>query len=162
MKLSSHILAAWAIATATALTPVQESKEEFLTANATDNATISVKCSEAFYNFRVSDTAKLDGSLVVPDLVKLDSLYLSGNWYPKQPVATNLTLSTIDFPDLVNLTGQINIRNADKVSTLKMPKLEVVGDSVSIDLSGGPAISLTFPSLSSIGAGLIVKGNIKG
>jgi hypothetical protein len=135
-------------------------KDEFLAANAADNATISAKCSEAFYSFQVSDTATLNGSLVVPDLVKLNSLQLNGNWYPNQPVATNLTLSTIDFPDLVNTTGQISVYYATNVSSITMPKLKVVNGSFHIGLDGGPAINLTFPSLSYVGAGLMIEGNI--
>lgn len=135
-------------------------QDQFMTANATDNATISVKCSEAFYSFQVSDIAKFDGSLVVQDLVKLNSLSLNGNWYPGQPVATNLTLSTIDFPDLVNATGQISVYYATNVSSITMPKLKVVDGSFHIGLDGGPAINLTFPSLSYVAAGIIIEGNI--
>lgn len=117
-------------------------------------------CSEAFYSFQVTDTAKLNGPLVVPDLVKLNSLQLNGNWYPDQPVATNLTLSAIDFPDLVNTIGQIGVYYATNVSSFMMPKLEVVSGSFHIGLDGGPAINLNFPSLSYVGAGLMIVGKI--
>ncbi|OBT49274.1 hypothetical protein VE00_00258 [Pseudogymnoascus sp. WSF 3629] len=149
MKLSSHILVAWATATATALAPVPKECGNGLLFG-----------DKAFYSFQVSDTATLNGSLVVPDLVKLNSLQLNGNWYPNQPVATNLTLSTIDFPDLVNTTGQISVYYATNVSSITMPKLKVVNGSFHIGLDGGPAINLTFPSLSYVGAGLMIEGNI--
>ena len=144
-------------------------KDEFLISNASDNATISAKCSEAFYEFQVGESGDFDGSLVVPDLVKLKSVYISGDyypnvysngeWHPNDEAPTYFGINTINFPDLVNITGQIDVHNANNVSSLTMPKLEFV-DSVYIDFSGGPAINLTVPSLSSIGAGLFVKGDI--
>ncbi|OBT57050.1 hypothetical protein VE04_02359 [Pseudogymnoascus sp. 24MN13] len=194
MKLSSHLLAAWAAATATALAPVPKEcgngvlypnttmdlpamvnctrhtayqcldqynlrNDEFLTANATDNGTISLKCEESFYDFKVADNGGFDGSLVVPGPVKLKSVSIQGQ-LNREVDPTNLT--TIDFPDIVNITGQLNIQNADKLSSLKMPKLEIVLGSLHIDLSGGPGINLTFPSLYSVGPGLFIKGNVTG
>lgn len=130
-----------------------------MTLNSTDNATAVPVCTEAFYTFQVSDTSKFDESLVVPELIKVDSVYVSGDW------PTHLNATTIDFPDLVNVTGQINIQSADKVKRLKMPKLKVVEWSLHIDLSAeegaeAPPISLTFPSLTTVGAGLWIVGNI--
>lgn len=134
-------------------------KDEFLTFNASDNATTHPECSEVFYDLRVSGTGNFDGSLVIPDLVKLNSVDIGGKYYQGEPY---LTLSTIDLPDLVNITRQFVIRSANNVSSLTMPKLEIVDWRLYIDLSGGPAINLTFPSLSSVGAALGVKGNIDG
>lgn len=131
-----------------------------MTLNSTDNATAYPVCTEAFYTFTVTDTTKYDESLVVPDLVKVDSLYVAGDF------PTHLNATTIDFPDLVNVTGNINIHSANKVTNLKLPKLEVVEGYIRVDLSAlegleePPAISLTFPSLTSLGAGLMVSGNI--
>ncbi|KFY20339.1 hypothetical protein V491_03803 [Pseudogymnoascus sp. VKM F-3775] len=135
-------------------------KDDFMTLNSTDNATAVPVCTEAFYTFKVSDTSKFDELLVVPGLVKVGSVYVNGDW----PIHLNAT--AIDFPDLVNVTGQINIQSADKVASLKMPKLEYVESSFHIDLSAEegaeapPPISLTFPSLTSVGAGLWIVGNI--
>lgn len=135
-------------------------KDDFMTLNSTDNATAVPVCTEAFYTFTVTDTTKYDESLVVPDLVKVASLYVAGDF------PTHLNATTINFPDLVNVTGNINIQFANKVTNLKLPKLEVVGGYIHVDLSAPegseepPAISLTFPSLTSLGAGLMVLGNI--
>lgn len=134
-------------------------KDEFLTFNASDNATTHPGCSKVFYDLRVSDVGNFDGSLVIPDLVKVGSVDIGGTYYDHEPY---LTLSTIDLPDLVNITGQFVMRSANNVSSLTVPKLEVVHSTLYLDLSGGPAINLTFPSLSFVGAGLAVWGNIDG
>ncbi|OBT67665.1 hypothetical protein VE03_03439 [Pseudogymnoascus sp. 23342-1-I1] len=195
MKLSSHLLAASLAAIATAKAPVPKicgngvlhpkstaelsamvncthtqayqcvdrnnsPKDDFMTLNSTDNATAYPVCTEAFYDFKVSNTAKFDESLVVPDLVKVNKIYVSGDF------PTYLNATSIDFPDLLNVTGQIDIMSAGKVKSLKMPKLEYIAWSLHIDLSAGegaeapPAISLTFPSLTTVGAGLYIVGNI--
>lgn len=57
-------------------------KDEFLRSNASDNATISAKCSEAFYEFQVGESGDFDLSFVVSDLVKLKSVYIAGDYYP--------------------------------------------------------------------------------
>ncbi|KFY37828.1 hypothetical protein V495_06912 [Pseudogymnoascus sp. VKM F-4514 (FW-929)] len=193
MKLSSHLLAAWATAIVTARAPVPKqcgngvlspnsikdlpamvnctevpaykcldkfngrnnNYDDFIMLNSTDSPDDVPKCEEVFYEFFVNDGSKFDGALVVPDLVKIGDVHIAGD-FPK-----DLGLSTIDLPDLVNVTGQVNMLSAKTVSSLKMPKLEVVEGTFKIDLSDGLAINLTFPSLSQVGA-IIIEGKING
>ncbi|KFY11728.1 hypothetical protein V492_04295 [Pseudogymnoascus sp. VKM F-4246] len=73
-----------------------------------------------------------------------------------------LNMSSIDFPDLVNVSIGLGVRIADSgnLSSLTMPKLEYIHDALLLDLSGGPAISLSFPKLSRVLRGISVTGKI--
>lgn len=88
-------------------------------------------------------------------MVESKQLYLQGYSirYLNSSVETDkeirpLRVDSIEFPDLVNITRDgMSIKHANNVSSLKLTKLENVRDSLKLDLSRGPAISLSFPSL---------------
>ncbi|KAH7417864.1 hypothetical protein BKA64DRAFT_738411 [Cadophora sp. MPI-SDFR-AT-0126] len=71
-----------------------------------------------------------------------------------------LNLMSINFPNQRNVTlGSFKIDNADQITSLQLPKLVQIAGGLDIDLRGGPAIDLSFPSLQ--GAAYIhLEGNI--
>jgi hypothetical protein len=124
----------------------------------------SVNCTKRGYNVNID--YNMAGPLVVPRMIEAQQVALRG-YYPLyydnssaiEKAARYLRVDSIDFPDLVNITGGMYITYAHNVSSLKLPKLKNIGSSLELDLSGGPAISLSFPSLRII-HGILIKGKI--
>lgn len=69
-------------------------------------------------------------------------------------------MSSIDFPDLVNITYDMVIQNMHNLASITMPKLENIGGYARIYLGGGPAISLSFPNLLHVKTNIILIGKI--
>lgn len=109
----------------------------------------------------------MTGPVVVPRMVEMKQFSFEGfyPWYINNSSAIEeraryLRVDSIDFPDLVNITDSgMQIKYAHNVSSLKFPKLENVYRVINLDLSGGPAISLSFPSLRVVGA-ILIQGKI--
>ncbi len=111
----------------------------------------------------------MTGPLAVPRLVDTQQLSIHGHypWYLDTSAAVEagaryLRIDSIEFPDLVNITvSGMSVKYAHNVSSLKMPKLEnLISGSLDIDLSGGPAINMSFPSLLTAYRGVYLTGNI--
>lgn len=111
-------------------------------------------CTQAIFKQYVSD-ASFNGSLVIPGLLEVKQSSFDGYWpwWLRDPAAIEsaarfLDMTSIDMPDLVNITENgIFISYADKLSSLKLPKLKNIRGPMVIDLSRGPAINMSFPSL---------------
>ena len=72
-----------------------------------------------------------------------------------------LRVDSIEFPDLVNITEWgMSVMYAHNLSSLKLPKLENIRGTLNLDLSEGPAISLSFPGLRLAFSGILIKGKI--
>lgn len=126
-------------------------------------------CSPFYYNIAVDE--HVNGSLSIPDVVSVGQAVFQGQWpiLPLYPTDTSvpedpLNLTSLELPDLVNITqsGGFEIDWADKIESLKVPKLTNIMGDLQIDLSGEnpPAINLSFPSLYYVGYGISLTGNI--
>ncbi|KFX90891.1 hypothetical protein V490_06230 [Pseudogymnoascus sp. VKM F-3557] len=105
---------------------------------------------------------ELPGVTVLPVIVIKGSTigtFLENGYRGSDPFEpTNIT--SIDLPDLVNITGDpLNIENAASVSSLNLPKLRHVYGDLILNFTGGPAINLSFPSLFDVG-GIEIRGEI--
>ncbi|OBT76817.1 hypothetical protein VF21_04489 [Pseudogymnoascus sp. 05NY08] len=69
-------------------------------------------------------------------------------------------LTSIELPDLVNITGGIYIDDADSISNFSAPKLRHIDSNLELNFTGGPAIDLSFPSLYDVGGSIYLCGNI--
>lgn len=108
----------------------------------------------------------MKGPITLPGLTELDHIRIMGDYngsrVDKGPgyilIPTGVT--SIDLPDLVNITGVFQIDNADSILSLNVPKLRHIGYSLRLNFTGGPAINLTFPSLFDIGDVIFIDGEI--
>ncbi|OBT65092.1 hypothetical protein VE03_05224 [Pseudogymnoascus sp. 23342-1-I1] len=119
------------------------------------------------YNVFFSDY-NMTGPLVVPRMVETDQISFQGLLIRNRNSSGGidrevrpLRVDSIEFPDLVNITESgMFINYATNVSSLKLPKLENIRGSFNLDLSGGPAISLSFPSLRIVQYSILIQGKI--
>ena len=79
--------------------------------------------------------------------------------------AVPMNLTSLELPDLINVTGALQIEYANQLEAFNVPNLENV-DWLEIDLSAKdgysapPAINLSFPSLYRVPGGIFMAGNI--
>ncbi|KFY48609.1 hypothetical protein V495_01190 [Pseudogymnoascus sp. VKM F-4514 (FW-929)] len=121
-----------------------------------DTAARPAGCKKLRYNVFFGDY-NMTGPLVVPGINETTQLSLHGYTLQRRnnsaPTGIDLEVrplrvDSIEFPDLVSTKSGLSIKYATNVSSVKFPKLEsVMGVELEIDLSGGPAISLSFPKL---------------
>lgn len=110
----------------------------------------------------------MTGALVVPRMVEAKQVSLQGYVTRDRNSSGGidrkvrpLRVDSIEFPDLVNITvSGLVVQYAQNVSSLKLPKLENVRGALALDLSGGPAISLSFPSLRVVQNDILIAGKI--
>lgn len=103
----------------------------------------------------------------MPGLTELSSITITGTYNGTRGVddpdyaLIPATVTSIDLPDLVNITSyNFNIYTAHSISSLSVPKLRYIGNNLSLNLTGGPAINLTFPSLFDVRGGIYLFGEI--
>ncbi|RDL36006.1 uncharacterized protein BP5553_06618 [Venustampulla echinocandica] len=125
-------------------------------------------CTEFLRNVFVQKG--VNGSLSIPGVVTISQAAFRGQWSinrlsdnptPEYP----LNVTDLELPDLVNITtsggsGIFAIEYADKIKSVKVPKLEQAS-KINFNLSGvsPPAISLSFPSLRRVNS-IFLIGNI--
>ncbi|OBT85112.1 hypothetical protein VE02_06481 [Pseudogymnoascus sp. 03VT05] len=102
------------------------------------------------------------GPLEVPGLTELSGLGIRGTYSGTSQdkgllLPTNVT--SIDLPDLVNITIGMSIENAASITRVNLPKLRHIDIDLRLNFTGGPAISLTFPSLADVSS-IAIYGEI--
>lgn len=107
----------------------------------------------------------LTGPIVLPGVVEAQivSFYGSSSFNKtdaEMDAIEDKEISSIDFPDLVNITDVLNIRNMHNLASITMPKLENIDGFLRIYLRGGPAISLSFPKLFHVKTDIDLIGKI--
>jgi hypothetical protein len=109
------------------------------------------------------------GPLTIPNITSAQQLTFYGIHPRTDPLgvgdpirpADPLNLTSLDLPDLVNITSRsFMIDYADELSSLTVPKLNRIAGALDFDLTGGPAINLSFPSLEFVSMGVILTGKI--
>ncbi|KFY93876.1 hypothetical protein V500_03504 [Pseudogymnoascus sp. VKM F-4518 (FW-2643)] len=107
----------------------------------------------------------LTGPIVLPGVVeaRIFSFYGSSSYNKtaaEMVAIKDKEISSIDFPDLVNITYDLNIRDMHNLASISMPKLENIGGSARIYLRDGPAISLSLPKLFHVKTDIDLFGKI--
>jgi hypothetical protein len=116
--------------------------------------TVLTNCTK-LPEFYVWIDSHINGSLVIPGLVNVGQAVFQG-MSSRSPItsapipAEPSNLTSLDLPDLVNVALGFVMDSMDKLQGLKVPKLRKIGDEMRIDLTGGPAIKLSFPNLVSV------------
>lgn len=118
-----------------------------------DGEVVPPECTKRLYG--VGCEADMEGQLGVPGLTEAESVWLEGISEYRSPynqsVLTHgvpLRLTSINLPDLVTIKyGSLYINKATNLTSLEVPKLTSIDIDLSINLTGGPAIELSFPSL---------------
>ncbi|KFZ14428.1 hypothetical protein V501_03246 [Pseudogymnoascus sp. VKM F-4519 (FW-2642)] len=101
------------------------------------------------------------GPLEVPGLTELYGIGIRGTYegtYEDNGLLLPTNVTSIDLPDLVNITNSIIINNAASITSLNLPKLRHIEDLL-LNFMGGPAINLTFPSLTDVSS-IAIYGEI--
>ncbi|KFY95237.1 hypothetical protein V500_02873 [Pseudogymnoascus sp. VKM F-4518 (FW-2643)] len=138
--------------------------EKWFSINSTNEA-VPADCEKQI--FSLHPISNFTGPLAMPGLTELSSFkiggYYNGTRFDDGPdyVLFPATVTSIDLPDLVNITSySFNIYIAHSISSLSVPKLRHIGSDLSLNLTGGPAINLTFPSLFDVRGGIYLFGEI--
>lgn len=103
------------------------------------------------------------GPLAIPKMAKAASITVNGSIVSG---ATNnfgviyfSNITSLELPDLETITSSFIISHVSSISSINVPKLRNVNESLKFDLSDGPAIKLSFPSLS-YARNISLTGNI--
>lgn len=102
------------------------------------------------------------GPLEMPGLTELSSLGIRGTYsgaYRDNGLLLPTNITSIDLPDLVNISTGITIDNAASITSLNLPRLRHLDRILFLNFTGGPAINLTFPSLADV-KGIEIYGEI--
>ena len=118
-----------------------------------DGEVVPPECTKRLYG--VGSEASMEGELDVPGLTEAESVWLEGiseyRSLRNHSVITHgvpLRLTSISLPDLVTIKpGSLFINKTTNLTSLEVPKLISIYTDLSINLTGGPAIELSFPSL---------------
>ncbi|RDW57205.1 hypothetical protein BP5796_12655 [Coleophoma crateriformis] len=109
------------------------------------------------------------GALAIPGIVNAFQIAFYGpySWTRdsvlggRTPTPTDLlNLTSLDLPDLENIVASFFIEWAGKLSDLNVPKLTTISEALVLNLVGGPAINLSFPSLKYVEWGVFSNGTI--
>lgn len=138
--------------------------EKWFSINSTNEA-VPADCEKQIFGLHL--IFNFTGPLAIPGLTELSSVTIAGS-YNRTRLANDpdyvlipATVTSIDLPDLVNITAyNFNIVTAHSISSLSVPKLRHIGNDLSLNLTGGPAINLTFPSLFDVRGGIYLYGEI--
>ncbi|OBT48662.1 hypothetical protein VE00_00732 [Pseudogymnoascus sp. WSF 3629] len=186
MKLSSHLISASIVSLAAALgnlpTDCKSNNLSFDSSNAdtlvgcarlayscdgevvqvnSTNEAIPANCTP--HPYKISVDGNIVGRLAIPGMAEATSITVNGSIVPNSPAylgavySSNIT--SLDLPDLENVASSFMISHVSSVSNLNVPKLKNVTESLIFDLSEGPAIKLSFPSLS-YARNISLTGNI--
>lgn len=130
----------------------------------------------------------LTGPVSLPGVVHATSITAKGGWWARENITTAeinamrdnpnpseaellnwtggkglqlLNISRLDLPDLVNISsGGIVMYDVGNLSSLTVPKLKYIAGPITLKLSHGPAISLSFPELYQVTRGIFISGKI--
>ncbi|KFY31496.1 hypothetical protein V493_01056 [Pseudogymnoascus sp. VKM F-4281 (FW-2241)] len=116
------------------------------------NEAVPADCKKVIYDLQPT---LFSGPLAMPGLTELAYFTVSGL---KRLGPAKIT--SIDLPDLVNITKKFSIDYADSISSLSVPKLKHISSILKLNFTGGPAMDLSFPSLSDVGDGIYLHGEI--
>jgi hypothetical protein len=127
---------------------------------------VPANCSHIEWNITVNKT--VTGSISIPGVVSAGQSVFEGQWpyFERELNMTTptypLNITTLELPDLVNAGETFTIEWADKIQSLKVPKLTNITSGLFLDLTGAnpPAIDLYFPSLYYVPGGIWLSGNI--
>lgn len=129
------------------------------------NSTVPAGCERKKYV--LFTTGNFTGPLALPGLTELFGISIRDYYgrYGESGVshgASPTRVTTIDLPDLVNITVQsFIIEHADSISSLNVPKLRKIRQDLNLNFTGGPALNLSFPSLVEVSYGSIyIEGEI--
>ncbi|KFY89490.1 hypothetical protein V500_05649 [Pseudogymnoascus sp. VKM F-4518 (FW-2643)] len=129
------------------------------------NEAVPADCEKETYN--LSPIFNLTVPLAMPGLTELFSITIAGTYNGSKldddfnSVLIPNKVTSIDLPDLVNITSySFNIDTAHSISNLSVPKLRHIESNLRLNLTGGPAINLTFPSLFDVRGGIYLYGEI--
>lgn len=119
------------------------------------NEAIPANCTHYLYNVTVDRDIK--GPLGIPGMTEVSDFNINGTLATGSAKEFNAVfyssnITSLDLPDLENVTSSFRIDHASLLTSLNVPKLKDVGETLHIDLSSGrpgeSAINLSFPSLS--------------
>ncbi|OBT52887.1 hypothetical protein VE04_06522 [Pseudogymnoascus sp. 24MN13] len=133
---------------------------EVVQVNSTNEA-ITANCTPHPYKIFVDGTIK--GPLEIPGMAEASSITVNGSIVLNSPAylgavySSNIT--SLDLPGLENVASSFIISHVSSLTSLNVPKLKNVTESLVFDLSYGPAIKLSFPSLS-YARNISLTGNI--
>lgn len=124
---------------------------ELFLINSTNEA-VPADCKKETYSLQPSWFSR---PLAMPGLTELDGISIRRyhNQGPRK-------ITSIELPDLVNITGSIYIDDADSISNFSVPKLKHIDSNLELNFTGGPAIDLSFPSLYNVGGSIYLCGKI--
>lgn len=125
------------------------------------NEAIPANCTQYPYNIFVDGNIK--GPLAIPGMTEASSITVNGSIVPGATnnfgVIYSSNITSLDLPDLEDVTSSFMISHVSSLSSFNVPKLRNVSESLKFDLSEGPAIKLSFPSLS-YARNISLTGNI--
>ncbi|OBT50326.1 hypothetical protein VE04_09228, partial [Pseudogymnoascus sp. 24MN13] len=125
--------------------------DELFLINSTNEA-VPADCKKERYSLQPS---WFSGPLAMPGLTELSEISIVPYHHHGRRKITS-----IELPDLVNITGGISIIDADSISNFSVPKLKHIDGILELNFTGGPAIDLSFPSLYRVGSGIFLYGEI--
>lgn len=138
--------------------------ENWFSINSTNEA-VPADCKKQI--FSLDPISNFTGPLALPGLTELSKFTIGGYYNgttfddSRDYVLFPATVTSIDLPDLVNITlYSFHIYIAHSISSLSVPKLRHIGNDLRLNLTGGPPINLTFPSLFNVGGGIYLYGEI--
>lgn len=127
------------------------------------NEPVPTDCKK--FKYDLSTSQNYSGPLAMPGLTELSRLSISGTYngsrYSSTPIVVLPTrATTIELPDLVNISAIFLISYAGSISSLSVPKLRYIGSNLELGFTGGPAINLSFPSLFDVRGSIYLNGEI--
>ncbi|KFY17016.1 hypothetical protein V492_00944 [Pseudogymnoascus sp. VKM F-4246] len=169
------------LATATSLPAINATECESLQYQAfstTSDVDTYVRCAETNYDCGVYDlnstvpayckrkkyvlfTGNFTGPLALPGSTELFGIDISNHYGPYGEARPPSKVTSVDLPDLVNITVQsLLIDHAPSFTSLNVPKLRYIGGELKLDFRGGPALNLSFPSLVRVTDKIDIEGEI--
>ena len=125
------------------------------------NEAVPANCTPFPYEIFVNGSIK--GPFAISGMTEATSITVNGSAVPSLSnnygAVYSSNVTSLDLPDLENITSSFMISHVSSLSTLNVTKLKNVTKSLNFDFSGGPAIKLSFPSLS-YARNISLTGNI--
>ncbi|OBT95899.1 hypothetical protein VE01_06054 [Pseudogymnoascus verrucosus] len=116
--------------------------EELFLINSTNEA-VPADCEKETYSLQPS---WFSGLLAMPGLTELSGISIIP-YYNHGPHK----ITSIELPDLVNITGGISIIDADSISNFSVPKLKHIDGILELNFTGGPAIDFHYTGTKGMG-----------
>ncbi|KFY49589.1 hypothetical protein V496_09900 [Pseudogymnoascus sp. VKM F-4515 (FW-2607)] len=127
------------------------------------NSTEAIPANCTRYPYKLFIDGNIKGPLAIPGMAEASSITVNGSIVPGATnnfgVIYSSNITSLDLPDLETITSSFMISHVSSLSSINVPKLRNVSESLKLDLSDGPPIKLSFPSLS-YARNISLTGNI--